>query len=85
MPLLTSARRVVVVGVEEGCAPRPGALDAVVDQFAWHGMDAESQALTRDGRSTIEVLVALGAERKADLMVMGGYGHGHAREALLGG
>ena len=85
MPLLTSARRVVVVGVEEGGAPRPGALDAVVDQFAWHGIDAESQALTRDGRSTIEVLVASARERKADLMVMGGYGHGPAREALFGG
>jgi nucleotide-binding universal stress UspA family protein len=85
MPLLTNARRVVVVGVEEGCAQAPGALDAVVDQLAWHGIDAESQALTRDGRPTIEVLVASARERKADLMVMGGYGHGHAREALFGG
>jgi nucleotide-binding universal stress UspA family protein len=85
MPLLTSARRVVVVGVEEGGAPRPGALDAIVDQLAWHGVDAESRAVRRDGRSTIEVLVASAQERKADLMVMGGYGHGHAREALFGG
>jgi nucleotide-binding universal stress UspA family protein len=85
MPLLTKVRRVTVVGVEEGCAQAPGALDAVVDQLAWHGINAESQAPTREGRSTIEVLVASARERKADLMVMGGYGHGPAREALLGG
>jgi nucleotide-binding universal stress UspA family protein len=85
MPLLTNARRVVVVGVEEGGTPWPGALDAIVDQLAWHGIDAASRAPTRDGRSTIDVLVASAREHNADLMVMGGYGRGHAREVLLGG
>lgn len=85
MPLLTGAQHVTVVGVDEGGTPAPGALDAVVDQLAWHGIKADSQILARDGRSTIEALVSASQDRKADVMVMGGYGHGHTREALFGG
>lgn len=85
MPLLTQARHVTVVSVEEDRAPLPSALDAVVDLLAWHGIDADTRLLTGDGRSTIEVLFSSAQDQKADLMVMGGYGHGHTREALFGG
>ncbi len=85
MPLLAKARRVTVVGVEEGSAPQPGALDELVDQLAWHGINADAQLLAPDGRPTIEVLFSSAQSQKADVMVMGGYGHGHAREALFGG
>jgi nucleotide-binding universal stress UspA family protein len=85
MPLLTKAQRVIVVGVREGRAPEPGAIEDLVDQLAWHGIAADSQVLSRDGRSTEGVLFSTAQKQRADLIIMGGYSHAHAREALFGG
>jgi nucleotide-binding universal stress UspA family protein len=85
MPLLAKARRVTVVSVDEGGGLAPGALDGIVGQLAWHGVDADRRILASDDRSTIEALTAAAQACKADVMVMGAYGRGHAREMLFGG
>ena len=85
MPLLVNARHVTVVCVKEDGAPAPGVPEDLANQLAWHGINADTQSLTHDGRSTIDVLFSAARNQKADVMVMGGYGHGHAREALFGG
>ena len=85
MPLLTKARRVVVVSVtEDAAAPSEGVHD-VVHELAWNGIAAEGRILTRDGRSTADTLFAAARMHGADLMVMGAYGHRHLREVLFGG
>jgi nucleotide-binding universal stress UspA family protein len=85
MPLLTNARRVIVVSVgEDGEAPSEGVHD-VVRGLAWNGIAAESCILTRDARSTADTLFAAARAHAADLMVMGAYGHLHLREVLFGG
>ena len=85
MPLLTNARRVVVVSVnEDGEAPLEAVHD-VVRGLAWNGIAAECRILTRDARSTADTLFAAARTHAADLMVMGAYGHLHLREVLFGG
>jgi nucleotide-binding universal stress UspA family protein len=85
MPLLKTMGRVVVVSVREGRTPGPGTVDDLVNQLAWHGIDAESRVLSRNGASTAEVLFSVAQDRRVDLMIMGGYGHSHGREVLFGG
>lgn len=85
MPLLTTAPRVIVLGIREGEGPEPGVMEDLVNQLAWHGINAECLIRARDGKSTAEVLLATAKSQGVDLMVMGGYGHSHARETLFGG
>ena len=85
MPLLKTMRRVVVVSVREGRIPEPGAVDDLVNRLEWHGIDAESRVLSRNGGSTAEVLFSMAQDRRVDLMIIGGYGHSHGREVLFGG
>jgi nucleotide-binding universal stress UspA family protein len=85
MPLLTRARRVVVVSVDENGTRPSDALAEVVGALGWHGIAAEAHLLERDGRWTADVLSTAARTYGADLMVMGAYGHSHLREVLLGG
>jgi nucleotide-binding universal stress UspA family protein len=85
MPLLRLARRVIIVTVREGQNPEPGAVEDLAEQLAWHGLSPELQVLPRDGQSTVEVLFSRAQQLRADLMIMGGYGHSRAREIIFGG
>jgi nucleotide-binding universal stress UspA family protein len=60
-------------------------VEDLVEQLAWHGVQAESQVLSGDAQSTVEVLFSMAQKLRADLMIMGGYGHTHAREIVFGG
>jgi nucleotide-binding universal stress UspA family protein len=79
------AKRVVLVSVDEGSEPLHDALDEVVRQLAWHGVDADPHVVSRDHCPTAEVLFSTGRDLEADLMIMGSYGHWHAREVMFGG
>lgn len=85
MPLLMALPRVIVLAVREGKSPEPGAVDDLVNQLGWHGINAECMVLARNGKSTAEVLFSTAKSQGVDLMVMGGYGHAHVRETLFGG
>jgi nucleotide-binding universal stress UspA family protein len=85
MPLLTKARRVVVVSVsEDGEAPSEVVRD-VVRGLVWNGIAAEAHVLAREQGTTADTLFAAARTHAADLMVMGAYGHLHLREVLFGG
>jgi nucleotide-binding universal stress UspA family protein len=85
MPLLSRARRVVVVSVRENGGAPPDAIAEIVGSLGWHGIAAEACLLERDGRATSAVLSAAARSYAADLMVMGAYGHRHLRQLLFGG
>ena len=85
LPFLSKSKRIVVVSVEEAGNESLDAIRDVADQLAWHGIVAEVSLVPAEGRSAAEQL-AIAAERyDADLMVMGSYGHGRARELIFGG
>jgi nucleotide-binding universal stress UspA family protein len=85
MPLVRLAKRVIILTVREGRTPEPGAVEDLAEHLAWHGLSPELQILPRDGQSTVEVLFSTAQKLRADLMIMGGYGHSRAREIVFGG
>jgi nucleotide-binding universal stress UspA family protein len=85
MPLLKKARRVVLAHIGEGDDIAADALDGVVRQLQWHGIEADLWLNPAAGRPTAEILSKVARDCSADLLVMGGYGHRRSRELLFGG
>jgi nucleotide-binding universal stress UspA family protein len=85
MPFLAKARRVVVVTVNGRTWERTDGLADLVHQLGWHRIRAEPRVVKSAGRPVAEVLASAADDLKADLLVMGGYGHRPLREDLFGG
>jgi nucleotide-binding universal stress UspA family protein len=87
LPLLRRAKKVTVVlfnrsSSSQGHGEQPGADIALY--LTRHGVNVE---LLQD-HTEIDIgnaLLSLAADQRADLLVMGGYGHNRFREILLGG
>lgn len=86
MPLIRRADRVLIAGVSEnGEYGAPPAVNELAAQMLWQGIDAEPRSIAADGRAVASVLAATAQDCGADLVVMGGYGHGRIREMIFGG
>jgi len=87
MPYLKTAETVTLCVVDD--KPRVNAatlLSADVKKhLEHHGIDAAIHHIASRNRDVAATLVAEAGRRKADLIVMGGYGHSRLREWLLGG
>jgi len=83
MPFLTRAREIAVITVEEPAAPDADA-ERLVRNLAWHGVTAAAEHLVPGPEGAAASLLAAAASR-ADLLVMGGYGHSRLREWVFGG
>jgi nucleotide-binding universal stress UspA family protein len=83
MPLLARAKEVSVLAVDEqsGATEEAGRL---VRTLAWHGLAAAVEQLPPGPQGVAATLLAA-AQARADLLVMGGYGHGRVREWVFGG
>jgi nucleotide-binding universal stress UspA family protein len=68
---------------EAGHGPQPGA--DIAGHLARHGLQVKVVSLPREGRRTGAVIVDYAIGEKADLVVMGGYGHSRWRQRILGG
>jgi nucleotide-binding universal stress UspA family protein len=87
MPLLARASEIVVITVEEAAAGRSGQRDEgdrLARNLAWHGLTATTRRLQPRPEGAAATLLA-GIGDRADLLVMGGYGHSRLREWLFGG
>ncbi|MGC2033189.1 MAG: universal stress protein [Steroidobacteraceae bacterium] len=85
MPLLQAAQRVVLVNIAEDRDAAPLELDHLLHRLAWHGIAAESRQITQVSKPTSRHLLRVAEEFGADLLVIGGYGHGPLRESVFGG
>jgi len=85
LPLLERARRVVLLSVEESHAATLETLEHLAQRLKRHGIAAETRFLAGKSKSTAVQLAQQAAELHADLLVVGGYGHGPLREAVCGG
>jgi len=88
LPFLVAADAVDVMCVnparsEEDDADLPGA-DLCL-HLARHGVKAEAQELVASDLDVGDLLLSRAADRGADLIVMGAYGHARWREVVLGG
>lgn len=85
LPLLAKSKRVILLSVEE---QKDASLENGVEmarQLAWHGIAAEARWMPADRRGVAEQIDAVASQYEADLIVMGGYGHGRVRELVFGG
>lgn len=83
MPFLARAKEVVVIAVEEEADGRDAA-ERLVRNLRWHGLAASAAPLRPGAEGGAATLLA-GARDRADLLVMGGYGHTRLREWVFGG
>jgi nucleotide-binding universal stress UspA family protein len=83
MPLLRRAKEVVVATVEEQ-PEEPSDADRLVRNLAWHGLAARAEQLKPGPEGAAATLLS-GIAGRADLLVMGGYGHSRLREWVFGG
>jgi len=80
LPFLESAEHVTVLTV--------GTIDSVKDLIAYlgrHDVRASHEAIAPGGASTGAALLAHAEQTRADLLIMGAYGHSRLREMILGG
>ncbi|HML12810.1 MAG TPA: universal stress protein [Xanthobacteraceae bacterium] len=84
LPLLTRAGQVDVVIVEQAKSDEmPGA--DVAEHLARHGLNVTVERVARGDIEVRDALLNYAADKGADLVVMGGYGHSRMREFILGG
>jgi nucleotide-binding universal stress UspA family protein len=86
IPLLEKAREVCILTVtrEKDLASRRSSSE-LARNLARHGIDVVAEDVDAAGQPIGNVLAAQLAARKADLLVMGAYGHTRFREFVLGG
>jgi nucleotide-binding universal stress UspA family protein len=87
MPYLHKAKEVTVVVIDDDVPLEPKVtLGAdVIAHLKHHGIDAALHGMKSHNGDVSAALLAEAKRRKADLIVMGGYGHSRLREWLLGG
>jgi nucleotide-binding universal stress UspA family protein len=84
MPLLTQARRVVLANVVEDRDESYVGLTDLARQLAWNGVVAEARILSDAEKSVAQQLVDATRQARADLLVVGGFGHNSFREQVFG-
>jgi nucleotide-binding universal stress UspA family protein len=85
MPFLANAKRVVVTSVADKGAGVDESVGAVVRHLSLHRIPAEVRVITANGGSVSQLLASAAQACRADLVVLGAYGHSPMREALFGG
>lgn len=83
MPLLCRATEVIVATVEEEADERDE-IDRLTRYLGWHGLSA-TVARMRPGPDGAAATLLSGIAERADLLVMGGYGHSRLRQWIFGG
>ncbi len=90
LPLLRSAETVTVLTIGPNTEPEgeenPQA-SRLIDHLAQHGIRADAVHVDSTDVYAAQLILARAAALGCDLIVMGGYGHGHSRtrELILGG
>lgn len=86
MPLLATAKSVLVAIVDEGPPPTDEAQGADVGAYlARHGLDVEVRTVANAHEGAGQALLNLAVDEDATWLVMGAYGHSRIRQFLLGG
>jgi len=88
MPLLAKAEAVEVLVADhqrrpEGHGQEPGA--DIARHLARHGAHVEVRRMSSEGKDVGALLLSQAATFRADLLVMGAYGHSQVREWVFGG
>lgn len=83
MPLLSRASEIIIATVEETADARDE-IDRLSRYLGWHGL-SPTIARLRPGPDGAAATLLSAIAGRADLLVMGGYGHSRVREWVFGG
>ena len=84
LPFLARAAEVEIATSHDDHLDRQN-VEAFAEYLGWHGIDASIRIIEPRHQSTGEALIDAAWEFKADLIVMGAFGHSRIRELVLGG
>jgi len=82
---IENASRVSVISVADEKPIDTGAADKLAESLRLRGITAETHIVLAQARPIGDALQFKAVELKADLLVMGGFGHSRLREFVLGG
>jgi nucleotide-binding universal stress UspA family protein len=93
MPFLKRAQSVTILRIgadrkeddEKYTFARRATMTELRDYLALHGVTCNERVFERGTKNTGEALLDAALSCGANLLVMGGYGHSHLREAIFGG
>jgi len=87
LPFLKRAGTVEILNVTGGDEDRRGEILGmeIANHLARHDVQIEIETLPVPDRSVANTILSYAADRSADMLVMGGYGHSRLREFVLGG
>ncbi|HET8995313.1 MAG TPA: universal stress protein [Acetobacteraceae bacterium] len=85
LPLLETARRVVILSVTEQASADQESCERLRQALVWHNLATTVQHLAPEGLEPADRLLNAAVRIGADLLVMGGYGHSRMREVAFGG
>lgn len=84
-PFLTRAQAITIISINEAEAPPEASATAVSAHLARHGLAARIEHMSADRAAIQPAILSIAADNGLDLIVMGGYGHSHLQERILGG
>jgi nucleotide-binding universal stress UspA family protein len=86
IPIMEKAREVCILTVtNEKAIPSKRSSSELAKNLSRHGIDVVIEEVDAVGQAIGDVLAAQIESRRADLLVMGAYGHSRFREFVLGG
>jgi nucleotide-binding universal stress UspA family protein len=84
MPLLPTAKRIVVLTVEGAMVPGPSG-EQLARSLQRHGLNVESVAMTAGKRNPGQVILDHASEIGCDLLIKGAYTQSRIRQMIFGG
>lgn len=85
IPLLVKAGHVTIITAAEHETETVSSAEALAGNLSWHGIAAEISYMAHPAGSIHDTIMRAAADAKADLLVMGGYGHSRVSEFVFGG
>ncbi|MCP3871418.1 MAG: universal stress protein [Gammaproteobacteria bacterium] len=88
IPLIQNAKKVKVVAInprQKGKRHGDTPSTDIVGHLMHHGIEAEADHFSTEGVDEGNLLLNIASDERADLLVMGAYGHYRFRELILGG
>lgn len=85
MPLLAAAARVTIISIAENEDETASSAEALSTSLRWHGINAEISYMAHPAGSVHDTIIRSATDAKADLLIMGAYGHSRLSEFIFGG
>jgi nucleotide-binding universal stress UspA family protein len=84
-PLLEKANKVILLHIVEREPVVSESLKHLARRLQWHGISAETEVISSGPHALTYHLARAASELRADMLVVGGFGHSRLRERAFGG